>query len=616
MANIRIPLAEIELSRIKAQLDGLSQRRTETQRIIDDMQRLKDAMDLEAQELEREMRELEMQLVPANWLPNEILSRIFVMVNEYDLDTIVEAPNTDANQPVILSHVCSRWRQLALAQRELWNLIHLRAARYRGPLGLRHALSAYVERSGGLPLDVVFVAPPHMEAIVEVRLINRLIELVNKPRSQMKSLVVRCENELAMTDVFQKLDLRSADFRPSLEHLDLALASTSATSSVLGIDLQSREAATLLKSTLANLRLERVQMRFLPSWTFTSLRCLRLSYPQTTRSDVRRALRMSDLRAALACSGQLEQLCLSDAVPAFDVSPDRYNELLALQRVRHFEWSYPRFDDVQRLLCFFDFPALTELDISVVPSIPVETWIVGSTTTQWVQPVGYNTVPLPNLQTLTLTCLDNSTCTLRQCVLSKLRRLEFIGGTARLDYVLRDPRLPHLTHLLFADVNIDSGNAGALLGYVPQLESLTLERVTHVDALLLALRKTSDALVQDALGNFVQLRSMPCPQLVEIILWCCSDVTARVLIETVRCRNEEEPEANSTPYRFGRPTAGRLVKQIPGKRSDVVTQRPCKITSVRVEGCRGVTPHSSAVSTLLDLGVQDATVVCGDEGAE
>ncbi|TRM58495.1 hypothetical protein BD626DRAFT_633988 [Schizophyllum amplum] len=204
MANIRTPFVEIELSRIKAQLDSLSRRRTDTQRIIDEMQRLKDAMDLEIQALEREMRELELQLVPFNWLPNEILVRIFFMVNEYDQDTIIEAQDTDTFQAVMLSHVCSRWRHLALATRELWTLIYVRTACHRDSSCLRSALSAFVERSEGRPLDVAFVAPPHIEAVVEIRSIDYLIKLANTSPSKMKGLALRCENQLAMKDVIQK----------------------------------------------------------------------------------------------------------------------------------------------------------------------------------------------------------------------------------------------------------------------------------------------------------------------------------------------------------------------------------------------------------------------------
>ncbi|TRM58496.1 hypothetical protein BD626DRAFT_573504 [Schizophyllum amplum] len=317
---------------------------------------------------------------------------------------------------------------------------------------------------------------------------------------------------------------------------------------------------------------------------------------------------MSELRAALACAGQLEQLCLIDAVPVFDVSPDNYHKLLTLKRLRRLEWSYPQSDDVQRLLHFFHFPSLVELDIAVVPGMPdtIDPSILGPNATLWVEPVEHRAVPLPDLQTLTLSCLEGSTCTLRQCITDKLQHVELIGGMGRLDWVLRDPRLPHLTHLLLADIDVDSNNVNALLSYVSQLESLTLERVTQVDALLLALYKTSDTLVQDTFGNVIHLRSMPCPQLKEIILWCCSNVTSEVLMSTVFWRNMAEWEND-----LGGASGSRL-----GKRADVIIQRPSQITSVRVEGCRGVTPHSSVVSTLHNLGVQDATVVCGDEGVE
>ncbi|KAI9454499.1 hypothetical protein F5148DRAFT_426302 [Russula earlei] len=72
-------------------------------------------------------------LRPVNNVPREILSRIFALVGA-------------GTEVVPLSHVCLRWRQIALRSPKLWTSI--------GDRDLTSMLPIFIERSQGAPLDV------------------------------------------------------------------------------------------------------------------------------------------------------------------------------------------------------------------------------------------------------------------------------------------------------------------------------------------------------------------------------------------------------------------------------------------------------------------------------
>ena len=72
-------------------------------------------------------------LLPVNGVPREVLCRIFALVRS----------GTDV---VPLSHVCHRWRYIALRSPELWTPF--------GNRNLTGMLPAFIERSQGAPLDI------------------------------------------------------------------------------------------------------------------------------------------------------------------------------------------------------------------------------------------------------------------------------------------------------------------------------------------------------------------------------------------------------------------------------------------------------------------------------
>ncbi|KAF5324593.1 hypothetical protein D9611_004082 [Ephemerocybe angulata] len=82
-------------------------------------------------------------------LPNEILSTIFLEVQRNGKANGVRATE------VTMSHVCSRWRDIALTLPPLWNVFQHCQARSRSSVqSTEERLRAYLERSGDLPFDL------------------------------------------------------------------------------------------------------------------------------------------------------------------------------------------------------------------------------------------------------------------------------------------------------------------------------------------------------------------------------------------------------------------------------------------------------------------------------
>ncbi|KAJ7148421.1 hypothetical protein C8R43DRAFT_1194563, partial [Mycena crocata] len=100
---------------------------------------------------------------PVLTLPNEITSEIFI----HSLPPYPECPPMTGNSsPTHLTHICRRWRDIALTTPTLWRAIKLDDAIHdKG--GAQEALEAWLSRSGSCPLSIyvnVNDAPLH-EAI-------------------------------------------------------------------------------------------------------------------------------------------------------------------------------------------------------------------------------------------------------------------------------------------------------------------------------------------------------------------------------------------------------------------------------------------------------------------
>ncbi|KAL1726029.1 hypothetical protein EV714DRAFT_276950 [Schizophyllum commune] len=630
MAHPRVASAETELLTVTAKLDVLHRRQADLQRVIDETLRLKRSIDDEVEGLEERQHELEREKLPINWLPNEVLARIFTDAAEYDLASISEAQDEVATQrralPIALSHVCSRWRGVALGTRELWSFILIFdvASACKPPdYSLPKPASVFLKRSGdACPLDVCIMPPPRdpgkgTPTEPRVALMNIFVKI---PCLRMRALVVRCrEPSLGGAAVFAINN--NPVIRRTVKHLDISLLSDAVPSRALFMP-RDRKSEDQGPSQITSLRLRRIPVVTMHSCFFVGLRRLELSFPPPSHRTLIPAhyLTVSGLRMVLKYAFHLEELILCDAAPIFDAQADARNyQTLSLTHLRRLEWSYPMGGDVQRLLYLFDFPALEDLDISAVRN-DITAQILPPQLALWQEPVEYRCLHFPKLDRLALTCLDGAECLLRQCDLTQVKKLELVGGTARLENFLRDPRLTQLTHLLLSEVELDPCVADQLLGYVPQLVSLTLEHVGNVDPFFVALQKTNASVPGAAGGPATEPATSVryCPQLKEITLWNCVDATGPALLNAVRVRNVGAPawlEASLASARLNSaqsprpamPSTRRAVRRLPGKWQDTLgAQKPCKIQRVLVEDCPGI--GEDVVSTLRGFGVSSAPV--------
>ena len=114
---------EIEL--LTAQLNVLQRREDDFARILEDMVRLQSSVRAEREALGLKITELESQKQPVNWLPTELLIEIFLIrAEDESADMAIGLSYNSA--PVLISHVCHKWRELALATSRLWSFISYR----------------------------------------------------------------------------------------------------------------------------------------------------------------------------------------------------------------------------------------------------------------------------------------------------------------------------------------------------------------------------------------------------------------------------------------------------------------------------------------------------------
>ncbi|CEL63116.1 hypothetical protein RSOLAG1IB_05156 [Rhizoctonia solani AG-1 IB] len=105
--------------------------------------------------------------VPINALPAEVLTYIFHLVSAEQPCTFQtphywddDAPVDFPKYPDMLAHVCSQWRQVALASHALWSHIDI-ALSCPLTFGLYERAKTYATRARQIPMDIHIVDPGH-----------------------------------------------------------------------------------------------------------------------------------------------------------------------------------------------------------------------------------------------------------------------------------------------------------------------------------------------------------------------------------------------------------------------------------------------------------------------
>lgn len=571
---------EIEL--LTAQLSVLQHREDGFARILEDMVRLQNSIRAEKEDLGSKIAELESQKQPINWLPTELLIEIFLIrVEDESTDLTIGLAYNPA--PVLISHVCHKWRELALATSRLWSFIS-----YRTPQWIPRPLCVFLERAGSSPISFNFISTPstrtsdnlNMSTLEETASVNIIHTLCCRRRC-FRSLTFECGFAKSMEHILTGIT-RAYGHLHELESLDLALSTLDPsfegtqllTSDLLSTDQSPPDSPIILR----HLRLQQMPLSILPAFLVRTIHTLELSYPPKKSHSTRLhhfTVKMSHLLNLLRHTPQLHELSLIGVTPVWDVitrlsmngqlshgATEPHNlavvssfELPVLKRL---EWKYAYHRDIFPFMSLIILPRLERWDLLIAQS-PTKRLDITQFRGNHIhnQESFIQTEPLSNvlvlnaLKELIVNCQNEDTLgsSLRQFLLPSLAKLDitFVGRHIRKESGLpsfprpestfRDPRLPHLTHLSISNFDFSPGHGRSMLGYMPNIVSLTLGACTGVNVVLGAL---AEAYGYAAVTGGVRTRMCGvrvCPRLEDLILWSCSDFDFKTLWSAVHTRS-------------------------------------------------------------------------------
>jgi hypothetical protein len=558
-----------EIEVLQAQIAILNRREHDFVRILDDMARLRDSVKSESMALASQVTALQRQRNPINWLPSELLIHIFLSLAEDDSDpSAVLAYNPS---PVIISHVCQKWRKLAFDSSTMWSRISFTCRKW-----IASPVCTFMDRSGLSLLDFTFSPPPYhvddLDAAAHEKLASQgLINTLKPQLFRVRSITFRCTCPASMRLMVETLVDNLHDLK-SLRSLDLSLTDLRPSSTLalpLGWDDLRKPPVFDTPSVLTRLRLQQLPLRLIPSWLIRPVRTLELSYPspRSQRGSLY-TLRMSHVHRFLSFTPEIQHLVLIEATSLRDVvlagstegqTENRYAVVspIELPKLRTLTWklAYPR--DVHTFMSFFALPTLERWDILVADSPSKRNDVSMLRGNHWHEPDSYiqaeplsGVLSMNALKELYVSCQDGDSLisSLRQFLFPKLEQLEFAHAgkcppdcehkhpLPRLDYIFRDPRLPHLTHFTLSHLDVFAGHGKLMLSYMPNLISLTLISCTGLDNMLQALAEAygcaPDAERKDGRGCGVRV----CPKLQEIALWSCHDFEFKSLSAVVYAR--------------------------------------------------------------------------------
>ncbi|KAG2123724.1 hypothetical protein BD769DRAFT_1669945 [Suillus cothurnatus] len=532
---------EIEI--LQAQIAILKRREDDFVRILEDMARLRDSVKAEQVALASQVTELESQRNPINWLPSELLIQIFVSVTE-DNDSDTSAGLAYNSSPVIISHVCRRWRKLAFATSILWSRVSFRSRKW-----LTSPVCAFINRSGSSLLDLTFSPPPyHVDdtdaAEDEWHASESLLLTLSTHLSRVRSITFECTSSASMRHIVEVLIDHLHELK-SLRSLDLSFASLApcfAGTPLLVLDELGRGTLPDTPSILTYLRLQQLPPRVISPSLLRSVQTLELSFPQRrSQRPPQYILRMSHMHHFLSFIPELQDLVLVETTPLRDVVLEERSEgqtvdnrftvvaPLELSKLRSLTWkfAYPR--DVYTFMSFFGMPTLERWEILIANS-PTKRNDVGSLRgNHWQEPDSFiqaeplgGALSMTTLKDLCVSCQDGDSLisSLRQFFFPVLEQLEFAYAgkcppncdhkhpLPRLDYVFRDPRLPHLTHFTLSHHDVFTG---------PHIIDADINTKQHVDVALESVQ-TVFARAQPAASSMLMKAQKDVPSVVSTVL--------------------------------------------------------------------------------------------------
>ncbi|KAH7923370.1 hypothetical protein BV22DRAFT_1093023 [Leucogyrophana mollusca] len=562
-----------EIAVIHGQIDVLQRREDDFALVLQDMRRLLESVKAEKVALDAKITELESQKHPINWLPAELLIHIFIFSAADDPDASNQLSYNIS--PVVLSHVCHKWRQIVLSTSSLWSQISYRTDQWH-----REPLETFLQRSGSSLLDICFAPILETERnsfSPEVHTATQLVHQVAPHQSRWRSIAFGCNLPTSLDEIVDSLTQYPTSSLSHLQSLDLAILiqdPSFAGSSLLTNDLLDQQDPFIGNLVLSHMRLQQIPLMTIPGYLLSNVRTLELCYPPKKVSMHRPhhyTLRMSHCFRFLQYAPRLEELVLAETVPFFDVAlrsqhgesnpipvnAESVTDPLELATLRSLVWkfAYPR--DIHRFLSLFTLPLLERWDLSIAsPSVKRNDIIQfrgnydPDTFTQ-AEPLN-SVISLTALKELDLHCQSEDTLGLamRRFMFPSLERLQIshigtqplqgerqLPSLPRLESIFRDPRLPHLTHLTLSHFDISQEHGKMMLGYTPSLVSLSIGSCTGVGIVLHSLAESCGS--TSTVGKGVRV----CPRLEELTLWGCADAAFKHLFAVV-CVRAFPPDAN------------------------------------------------------------------------
>ncbi|KAJ7162697.1 hypothetical protein C8R43DRAFT_305831 [Mycena crocata] len=153
------PLPDSDVPHLRA---ILSQGRLQVAHLDDRISRLQTELQQlipERDELQEDIDKHSSLTVPLRGrMPNELLSHIFMLAvcDMVDVDTPPDRAETEMQGAWIISHVCRRWREIALSLPGLWSVVVLDFDPPRGCRLSEHALKTHLQRSKNMSLTIIF----------------------------------------------------------------------------------------------------------------------------------------------------------------------------------------------------------------------------------------------------------------------------------------------------------------------------------------------------------------------------------------------------------------------------------------------------------------------------
>ncbi|THU98217.1 hypothetical protein K435DRAFT_777598 [Dendrothele bispora CBS 962.96] len=601
----RLKEIETQIRINDAQLEVVRKKEADLIRLQHQIQQMVSDATAERIELEGERDELEAQKLPINWVPSEILVEIFMFICCYHRDRIPD------NFPAIrLSHVSRKWREIALSVSQLWSHIWFPCTGWS-----QERIMVYMDRSGTTPLDVVFGRGGAALCSTRSRRVGRVLSILEPAYHRCRSIVFECESLDPAYCLTETLNNVSPATFPLLTSLDMAV--TGEPFSYASFPFAERDEpqdlppSSIPPSLVSNLSLERVPLLSLPVHFFVSLKTLEVSYSGVfPNRDA--SVYASHLLTRLSYTQYLEELTLSNIWIAFDIvaisdqtfvrrstaSSPGVLKIPTLPRLRHLTWSFPPSKQIPQFLSLLSLPNLEKLDLWI------DSFRNNASALSFDSQHIFDAARLhyPRLRELSLQCMHPDTLgsALRTIIFPELTKLEIINVERRtqkqaqgeididlpifprFETILHEPRLLRLTHLVLSHFSISLDWGPETLGYIPALESLSLEGCNNVGVLMFALTQRVPPIrsIATNTSHSKHRRHMRfCPRLQILSILDC-DIDFKGLKEMIEARNKSGFEdiildSKELPKKATQNAlAGRVIKPLPGKGSRLQKPNP------------------------------------------